>query len=244
MIKRFSDNLRSDDDFISSEAKRVLSGRRIIPLSELSALHYSLFVRVLAILAEAEGASISAKIAADIHKLLSRDNFSYSLIGDARFVVERGSCFVSGEKKDKSDYYFEISEGKNSLSPFSADFLLQSEKVEKSYLNVYKISIQADLSSAIISGSLYLRPKKDGDSVFYGGMTHKLKKLVSDRKIPVSKRERIPILCDAKGVLWVPGFGVRDDGAAADGKRGPYVALCIADNSDNCERLYSASEYK
>lgn len=244
MIKRFSDNMRSDDDFISSEAKRVLAGRIRIPLAELSALHYSLFVRVLSTMAEAEGAAISAKIAADIYKLLDRDNFSYSLIGNSSFVVERGVCFVRHANAEKVEYCFEISEGTNILDPFGAELLLVPKKIEKTYLNVYKISIQANLSSAIISGRLYLRPKKDGDTVFYGGMTHKLKKLFSDRKIPLSKRERIPILCDDKGVLWVPGFGVRDDGASKDGNDGPYVVLGIRDECDNSERLYSGSEYK
>ena len=43
-------------------------------------------------------------------------------------------------------------------------------------------------------------------------MTHKLKKLFNDRKVPISNRPLIPILCDDKGVVWVPGYGVRDDG--------------------------------
>ena len=43
-------------------------------------------------------------------------------------------------------------------------------------------------------------------------MTRKLKKLFNDKNIPIAERERIPIFCDASGILWVPGFGVRDDG--------------------------------
>ena len=126
----------------------------------------------------------------------------------------------------------------------NADFVISNEKVDKSYLNIYKISIQANLSSAIISGSLYLRPKKDGDTVYYGGMTHKLKKLFCDSKIPPSKRSLIPILCDDKGVVWVPGFGVRDDGVKDEDKKDVFVLLGIKSDGRDEDRLFSASEFR
>ena len=72
---------------------------------------------------------------------------------------------------------------------------------------------------------MFIRPKKDGDTVFYGGMTHKLKKLFNDRKIPLSLRKKMPILCDDSGVVWVPGFGVRDDGVPKEKRSDLFVTL-------------------
>ena len=43
-------------------------------------------------------------------------------------------------------------------------------------------------------------------------MTHKLKKMLIDAKIPRDLRDRVPVLADERGIVWVPGFGVRDDG--------------------------------
>ena len=60
---------------------------------------------------------------------------------------------------------------------------------------------------------MYVRARQNGDSYRYSGMTHKLKKVFNDRGIPPIYRERFPILCDDKGIVWVPGLGVRDDGA-------------------------------
>lgn len=245
MLYRFSENIRRDDDYIYSVAFEFLRDRRMVSNKELSELHYSVFVRVLSLMAAENSGSISAKIASDIHALLSKDNFSYSLIGPAVFICERGNCFVSDSAEDSLDFNFEIGEGINHLNSLKADFILSKEKVEKTYLNVYKKSIQANLSSVIISGSLYLRPKKDGDTIYYGGMTHKLKKLFSDRKIPVSKRKRIPILCDDNGVVWVPGFGVRDDCVPEEKREDKYVILGILSDNDSCvDRLYSGSEFK
>ena len=67
------------------------------------------------------------------------------------------------------------------------------------------------MSSAIINGELYVRFKRDGDSYHYGGMTHKLKKVFNDLDILPSHRDRIPVICDEGGIVWVPGLGVRDD---------------------------------
>lgn len=244
MIARFADNMRSDDDYIYSVAEEFIKTHNVIKNSDLLSLHYSVFVRVLALMAEKGSASISYRIAADIRSLLHKDNFSYSIVGKASFVCERGECTISRDTTEGHSFCFEVKEGITDLSPLNAVFIVLKEKDKKTYSNVYKNSIQANLSSAIISGSLYLRSKKDGDTVYYGGMTHKIKKLFSDAKIPRSKRGLIPILCDDKGVVWVPGFGVRDDGVPNDQRGDLFVVLAI--NTDNIEgeRLYSGSEFR
>ena len=43
-----------------------------------------------------------------------------------------------------------------------------------------------------------------------------LKKLFIDRKIPAAMRERIPVLCDERGVLGVYSIGVHADRAAGE----------------------------
>ncbi len=244
MMQRLSENLRSDDDFITGVARDFLKKRNTVLNTELRELHDAVFCRVIDLMSSDASSSISARSLAILKELLSKDNFAYSLIGGATFICEGGACSVKRDEEIREpDYIFNITEGENSLYPFDADFILSDEKIDKTYLNVYKISIQANISSAIISGSLYLRPKKDGDTVFYGGITHKLKKLFNDRKISPSKRGYIPILCDDRGVVWVPGFGVRDDGVPKSARKDKYVALLIVKNGVTENRLYSGSEF-
>ena len=89
--------------------------------------------------------------------------------------------------------------------------------------------MQINLSSAIIEGNLHLRPKADGDALYYGGMTHKVKKLFNDKKLSALEKATMPLLCDDKGVVWVPGFGVRDDGVQLNERRDLYAVLAIKD---------------
>lgn len=87
----------------------------------------------------------------------------------------------------------------------------EASEFANSITNVYKIFIQADLASAKIIGALSARSRIPSDSYKYGGITRSVKKLFSDRKIPLEVRDRLPIVCDEAGVVWIPGFGVRDE---------------------------------
>lgn len=228
MLERFASNMRSDDDFISGVAREFLLAHKTVYNTDLRSLHYSVFIRVLSLMAGYDEGYLSSSLSGDVYALLDKDNFSYSLYGDVKFICERGICTV-GTQPDDADYYIEVKGEITSVEPFSAELILSKDKYSS---NVYKKSIQANLSSAIISGSLYLRPKKDGDTVYYGGMTHKIKKLYNDKKIPLSVRKKLPILCDDRGVVWVPGFGVRDDGVPREERQDIFATLAIKEDNE------------
>ena len=244
MATRLSKNLRLDDEYINIQADNIIRDNNRVTSNELSALHPALRARVITRLVRLSGAEISSTQLEAISSLLNKNNFSYSLPGGVRFVCEAGECFVSLDGFAESyDYFYKLSPGKNSIDEYDTDFFVTDEKLDESCLNIYKIAIQVKLSSAIIVGDLYLRPKKEGDTIYYGGITRKVKKLFSDRKIPKSQRDSIPLLCDDKGVLWVPGFGVRDDGAKPEKTK--YATLAIGRGAEMIDkRMRSASEYK
>jgi tRNA(Ile)-lysidine synthase len=223
MLARFADNMRFDDDFIFGVAKEFLATHKTVYNSDLRSLHYSVFIRVLSLMAGYEDGYLSSSLSNDIYALLDKDNFSYSLYSDVKFICERGVCTVGTGPCDV-DYYIEVKGEVTAVEPYSAELILSKNKFSS---NVYKKSIQVNLSSAIISGNLYLRPKKDGDTVYYGGMTHKVKKLFSDKKIPLSERKILPLLCDERGVIWVPGFGVRDDNPTTEERRDMFAILAM-----------------
>ncbi len=224
MLCRFADNLRKDDDYIEGVATKFLNEFNSPTNRDLLSLDYSVYIRVLSLMAKQKGASISSAIASDIYSNLQKDSFCYSLIG-ARFVCDRGVCCVCSENEPDFDFCVPVCDGKAHIDVLDADAFVCEKSLNEIYSNVYNFSIQANISSAIIKGRLYFRPKKDGDTVFYGGMTHKLKKLYNDKKISLTDRKKFPVLCDDIGVVWIPGFGARDDRAESKSKSDLFVFI-------------------
>ena len=233
---RFARNLRCDEEYFLSVAEEILTFGKKIPKDKLTSLHKSILCRVLSRMAAEYDATLESVHFDKIAELLPGDDFEVSLPRGLRFVTERGMCYITDSKTDSHDYCFPLENGENPIPEYNATMFLTEEKVNKTSLNVYKKSIQADISSAIIVGRLFVRPRENGDSVFYGGMTHKLKKLFNDRKIPKSKRDLIPILCDDRGVVYVPGFGARDDSPTE--KKPLYFTVALHQGENNSNEFY------
>lgn len=60
-------------------------------------------------------------------------------------------------------------------------------------------------------GRLVIRSRQPGDTIRLSGGTKSIKKLMIDRKIPASRRDRIAILADDRGVIAVDGIGFHLD---------------------------------
>ncbi len=225
-VERMCRNLREDDECLSSLADEFVSRccQDFIPKEELNKLHPSLLYRVLNEYFKriSCGGVLERVHTSKIAKRLNKGgDFSLSLPGGVRFVCERDKVSFVFDQSEFKAFRIYVPYGKTDIPEFSSEIELSIVRSEKSCSKVYNNSTYADLSSAIIIGDLFLRNKEDGDAYFYGGMTHKLKKLFNDRKIPSSKRSAIPVLCDEKGIVWVPGFGVRDDG----GNTGTFIRI-------------------
>ncbi len=219
LISRASHNLRSDSEYLESVATEFIkSNEGKISCEALSRLHPAILARVIKHMARTAGSPyIEHTHIQKIMSLLNTNNFSYSLPGEFNFMAESGHCYIQ-HKVEKTEFYFDLKEEHTVISDFSAEVVISDRKNDEISSNVYNFSIQADISSAIISNGIFIRNKKDGDSYRYGGMTHKLKKLFNDSKIPPSLRDHIPVFCDQSGILWVPGFGIRDDASKDDKK--------------------------
>lgn len=57
-------------------------------------------------------------------------------------------------------------------------------------------------------GAITIRSRASGDTIRQPGGTKSLKKLFIDRKIPAAQRDRIPVICDEKGILEVHEIGI------------------------------------
>ena len=226
-ITRLTQNLRIDGDYIFSVAEEFLRTHGESPRSaELVALHPAVLARVICEMARrVSGKTPERTHLAELAELLGRgESFSLSLPGGCVF---ESSCGISRvrAKDTRGEISIPLIFGENPLPEYSASVDFFEAGAEISH-NVYNFSIQVDISSAIIKGDLFIRSRRDGDSYRYGGMTRSVKTLFTDAKIPRGDRHRVPVICDGAGILWIPGFGARDDGET-DEKR--YVRISFAD---------------
>ncbi len=239
-INAFSDSARYDSDFLDNYSSAVYESfdKEKILLEDLRSLHPAVLSRVLILMAADNFVLRLDRFHIDslISLIKERDNFKLSLPNDCLFVAERGSCFFVKESQTNDiELEQELVLGLNKLNGFNA-YIELSQDLNSSSSIVYKTSIQAPLSSVIINGSLKVRFKRDGDKYFYGGMTHKLKKVFNDRNIPPHLRGRIPVVYDDSGIVWVPGLPPRDDGA----KEGNilHIRFIIPEENNMEEILY------
>ena len=81
---------------------------------------------------------------------------------------------------------------------------------------------------------LYVRQRLPGDVFFPLGAPgpRKLKKMLIDLKVPVEKRDRLPLICDEKGILWVAGLRRSERGKIVETSRDMLVLeLTIVENT-------------
>ena len=229
-------HLRDDLTFIEDTAKAWLAEKGVTvkaSVADLQALHVSIARRIIPhMYREAGGMEMLEEV--HIDQLISmiqtgHTTFIQRFPGGICAYAEHGRIVFSSSalKQDEALPIQIVHMGENHLQGRNADLILSPDPdyfKEKS-ANIYKFVIKASLSSAKINGDLYVRERIEGDSYRYAGMTHKIKKLLADRRLNHIPRPLIPVLCDDTGALWVPGFSAREDKDKTE-KRSLYVYYC------------------
>ncbi len=220
-VFRMSEAVSQDILYLDELAVRALSeaprNERGVDASYLRELPEAIRRRVLVRLYEAAREAMADDIAIEhqhivmlsalLQKKENRDfsvsvpNRLVALLRDGYFSFSR-----SGSEEPPAPYIIPLLEGENVL-PGGFRMIL-SVKEGTMFVacssNLYKIDTETAISSAIIQGRLYVRPRREGDTCFFRKHTHSLKKLYNEKKIPRSARACLPLLCDDAGVLWVP----------------------------------------
>ena len=219
-----------DDDYLEKTARGIIDGREEMPREELNGLHPALASRVIIAMCESSGAAEapSEKQIGEIMRLCREKNGEccVSLPGGMRTSIGRDTVSIvpdtRGKKKNTatpdSDVFLYPQDGEVfeneyfiiDFSPAAHKHHITSRNTEE---NIYKLSILNTFRFDKIKGVLKIRYRLPGDTLVFGGMTHKVKKLFGDKKLPADERAKTPIVCDEDGVLFIPGFPPRDGSA-------------------------------
>ncbi len=73
--------------------------------------------------------------------------------------------------------------------------------------------LTAHLDAEAVRPPLIIRSRQRGDRIDPLGMQgrhRKLQDIFTDRKVPLSERDRIPVIADSEGIVWVPGCALSE----------------------------------
>lgn len=216
--QRLSAAISEDADYINSEAKSVFdtfdSGQ--IPLEKFNALHIAIRRRILCMgFARISDASLEAVHLNSLIELAKKatPHSSISLPDSITAKIEQ-DCIVFEKQclAVTQSYEIKLEYGINEIN--GTDFVVCiSDNATDEILNldrqVYKLYSSANLKN-VATSSLYARSRREGDTVYSGKMTKKLKKLMCDKKVPISDRDSLPIITENDEIIYIPLCAVCD----------------------------------
>ena len=229
--------LRTDEEFISSLADGYIieHGKGPQALSSMRSLHDALLSRVIdRLYRSAGGARSLSKTHVDsiIDAVKRKEGVVYISLPDGIRFCRSGNTvdFVKGSV---------IIEGIDGIIPLIVDgdpfvfgdFALTASTFPSQTIvydgNIYNLSIHKLTKFDKIKCDFQVRGRSPGDTYRFGGMTRKVKKLFCDKKIPAEKRGSVPLVTDNDGIVWIPGFPLRDGVSPEPQCNDPGVSLCF-----------------
>jgi len=151
----------------------------------------------------------------------------YRLKGDLEGVsyknIESILSLIEKEKTGKEKEFYEIKcfinyeqvefFKKEQVNPNKIDRNLVLEVInnpEKIKLTINPLEIYVDYDK--IQGEIFIRYRKPGDRFRPLGMkgSKKIKDYFIDEKIALGERDKVPLVCDEKNIIWVVGYRMSD----------------------------------
>lgn len=200
--------LRQDDEYIFAKAQKAFKESQggKVQRAQLDSLEEAVVSRLLKLMSPV---SLDYKAVNACIQIMRpwQTGKMVNLTNGITFKVEREYCeFIKTQETENEEFFVTLDRGVN--------YLLNGElavAVGCSFENgEYVESGAVALNSCEIAGTMIARSKRDGDTVRSGGVTKKLKRVFCDKHIPSHKRCRLPVICDDKGVLAIPGIVARD----------------------------------
>jgi len=202
-VLRMCENLKEEDDFLNSLAEEyVLKNTRSdgkLSLAGFTVIHTAVAKRIIKLYFESQREDISLE-SIHINEILrvALKGGKTSIPKDCYAVASVTELFIEGNENIGENIQFSVE-----LVECDATDLKNIQKVNSLLLNN---SLDCDK----IKGKLICRTRCAGDNIRLKnrGCTKSLNKLMSENKIPTDLRDKMPVIADDDGVVWVYGLGV------------------------------------
>lgn len=213
---RLASSAREDSDFICSEAEAILLtlGEKI-DLYILRGLHPSIAKRVIkkAFESHSDAGLESIHVESILSFAKEGKNGRISLPDGISAVFEGNNLTFNREDRAaaaSASYSLSLSEGINYIE--GTPFAVSLDKLDASVPLGYKIYASANVTSAL---PLSARNRREGDRILDCGMHKRIKKLMCDKKVPISDRDILPLIIRGDEIIYAPLCAVSDDARAS-----------------------------
>lgn len=212
-VGSFTQSVSDSYSYISAEAEKALKlseiEEEVYNAEYLTTLNKAVTCQALVTAYDKLGKkTLDSKKINGLYELL-RKGGRLQLFGNTFAEVKKGK--LRFYENESSDFSREIEIDK---IPFVADFGSYCINISK-YVNncskkVHHLVLDNLIDCDKIDGKIFLRTRRSGDEFSFSKrkITKTLKKLFNETDVPIEKRNKIPVLCDESGVVWVYGFGV------------------------------------
>lgn len=161
--------------------------------------------------------------------LLSERGGKQNISGN-RFCVVKDGILRFEEKTEPQPYFSFPLEGEQTIEmPSGAvySFLWADKEKMKSIQELFKNSTYKYIDSRKITGKLRIRQRQNGDKIriFPRNITKSIKKLFNEAQIPPKMREKLFLICDEHGIIYVENFGF-DQRVAPQPDTDSYLVIC------------------
>ena len=195
---------------LNTEARTLLAPypRASAPADRLRTLDGALRYAALSELYRDVGGSMLSAAQSDaVTELLFHGTKGHAvdLSGNIRAMLDGEDLrFLKADEPTPAQDAVPLCRGRNEISPALLVFV--GEAPSEKELRAASFCKRARIPLASLP-SLFLRPRENGESYRFGGMTRSFKKLLCGKSTREKSR---PLFCDGEGILWHPAFAVAD----------------------------------
>ena len=212
VFERLSKSAYEANDFIHSSAVEFIEAncQNGISLDKFNAAHSALRACVLSILFEEYcGATLERVHIDSLIELCKKaePHSSVSLPQQVKAQIENGKLVFLNHQLDTTPRELKpIPFCEGTIDPKNGYIIKIERNPSKKTKNPFCLDVKCDL----IDENTYFRSRREGDVIFSGNMNKKVKKLISEKKIPLEIRNILPILVSKNEILWIPSVAVCD----------------------------------
>ena len=216
-VTRTCKTLRADAEHLREETDAFIATHRrdfSLPLCPLCEAPTAIASRALMLLFRelTEGVALEQCHVEALLALAKRavPHSSLDLPNGRQAVIEDGRLCLLAKKPTPhavEDYCVPLTVGRNHISQTNCEIIIGNSQSE---INVYKKATRTYFASDKIVGNLIARNRRANDTILCLGVHKDVRKLMSERRIPLELRSRLPVICDDEGILAIPFVAVRD----------------------------------